>query len=240
MEREEMNHLKKRLLMIIGFISFIVLLYLFRPEWFQHVISMFDTGAMDVFVKYIQSFGLWAPVISILLMIAQALAAPLPAFLIAGANGIVFGVGWGILISWLGGMVGAMVSFWLARWLGREFVDRITRGKASLEKVNAMSSKHGFKMIFVTRLLPFISFDIISYLAGLSRMKMGSFLLATGLGMIPGTVLYTALGHDLLQAETYSKRLLMVIGLIGILYAVGKFIGWRKRGYYSFRRRSKP
>jgi Cu+-exporting ATPase len=60
-------------------------------------------------------------------------------------------------------------------------------------------------------------------------MKLRTFLLATGLGMIPGSILYTALGHDLLQAETYSNRLLTVIGLIGVLYAAGKLKGWWDR-----------
>jgi uncharacterized membrane protein YdjX (TVP38/TMEM64 family) len=223
------KELKKVLFLTIGLGGLIGLIYFSKPQWFENVMEIFSTGAVDSFVEYIQSFGLWAPVISILLMIVQALAAPLPAFLIAGANGIVFGIGWGSLISWLGGMAGALVSFWLARLLGRDFVSRMTKGKARLGKVDEMSTDHGFKIILVARLLPFISFDLMSYLAGLSKMKIRSFLLATGVGMIPGTVLYTALGHDLLQAQTYSNRLLVVIGIIGLLYAVGKYKRWSEQ-----------
>jgi uncharacterized membrane protein YdjX (TVP38/TMEM64 family) len=133
----------------LGIIGLFVLLYFFRPEWFESVLTMFNQGAMDSFANYILSFGIWAPIISIFLMIVQALAAPLPAFLIAGANGIVFGIGWGSLISWLGGMTGALISFLLARMLGRSFVHRMTKGKARLEKVDEISAGHGFKIILL-------------------------------------------------------------------------------------------
>jgi uncharacterized membrane protein YdjX (TVP38/TMEM64 family) len=219
----------KRLWIVLGITGLFGSIYFIQPQWFENMVTLFKHGATDVFVNYIRSFGIWAPIISILLMIFQALAAPLPAFLIAGANGIVFGIGWGSLVSWLGGMAGAFVSFVLARALGRDFVNRMTKGKARLEKVDKMSSNHGFKIILVARLLPFISFDVISYLAGLSKMKTSTFLWSTGLGMIPGTVLYTALGHDLAQAQTYSNRVVIIIGLIGILYAVGKLRSYRRQ-----------
>jgi uncharacterized membrane protein YdjX (TVP38/TMEM64 family) len=219
----------KKLWIVLGIVGLFGSIYFIQPEWFQNMITLFNHGATDVIVNYIRSFGIWAPIISIFLMIFQALAAPLPAFLIAGANGIVFGVGWGSLVSWLGGMAGAFISFLLARGLGRDFVNRMTKGKARLEKVDEISSGHGFKIILVARLLPFISFDVISYLAGLSKMKTSTFLWATGLGMIPGTVLYTALGHDLAQAQTYSNRLFIIIGLIGILYAAGKLRSYWKQ-----------
>jgi uncharacterized membrane protein YdjX (TVP38/TMEM64 family) len=62
-------------------------------------------------------------------MIFQAIAAPIPAFLITAANGLVFGVYVGIIVSWVGAMFGAMVSFFLAKWFGEKFVTKVQKEK---------------------------------------------------------------------------------------------------------------
>ena len=83
---------------------------------------------------YILSFGAWAPVVSGLLMILQALAAPLPAFLITFANGLAFGVLWGGLLSLVSASAAA-VAFGISRALGRGPVEALV-GKAGLESAD--------------------------------------------------------------------------------------------------------
>ncbi|MFP3339329.1 hypothetical protein R0J91_15235, partial [Micrococcus sp. SIMBA_131] len=70
---------------------------------------------------------MWAPLISIALIIPQGILAPLPSFVITAANGVAFGIPFGFLISWTGGMAAAIVMFWLARLLGAGFVEKVTK-----------------------------------------------------------------------------------------------------------------
>ena len=52
-------------------------------------------GDLEGVRDYIRSFGAWAPAVSLLLMVVQAVAAPIPSFVVVFANGLAFGVAWG-------------------------------------------------------------------------------------------------------------------------------------------------
>lgn len=207
---------------LIGIVICAILL-LFYGEPIKRGIMILTEGSVTEMVSWIRSFGMIGPVVSVLLMIFQAIAAPLPSFLITGANGIVFGITGGIIISWLGAMAGALVSFYIAKWFGTSILGK--KKKKVQEAVESFSSKHGFIVVLVARLVPVVSFDLISYAAGLSQMKLKSFLLATGIGMLPATVIYTIMGHDLINIEQYSERFV----LFGILLAILLLIGYLVR-----------
>jgi uncharacterized membrane protein YdjX (TVP38/TMEM64 family) len=146
--------------------------------------------------EYIRSFGPLAIGISFLLMVFQSLAAPLPAFLITFANAAIFGWIGGATLSWTSSMVGAAACFGIAKLYGRNAVSKLT-GKASLESVDKFFDKFGTKSIFIARLLPFMPFDIVSYAAGLTSMKFWTFFIATGLGQLPATIIYSYAGKML-------------------------------------------
>ena len=74
---------------------------------------------------YIAGYGVLAPVVSAILMIFQSVIAPLPAFLITFANGLLFGVWWGAALSWSSAMLGAALCFFIARALGRPVVIKL-------------------------------------------------------------------------------------------------------------------
>lgn len=190
----------------IGIFFVILLVVAFNRELF----TLLTKGSIDQVVQLIKSWGVIAPLLSILLMILQSIAAPIPAFLITGANGIVFGVYGGIIVSWAGAMLGALVSFLLAKWFGGKIIHKVQKEQKWLGYVNKLSGKYGFTTVLVARLIPVISFDVISFAAGLSGMKLRSFLTATGFGMIPGTIAYTVLGHDLMNLKEYQNRFIVV------------------------------
>jgi uncharacterized membrane protein YdjX (TVP38/TMEM64 family) len=91
---------------------------------------------------YILSFGAWAPVVSALMMILQALAAPLPAFLRMFANGLAFGAFWGGLLGLASASLAAAISFWLARPLERGPVKTLV-GKTGLESADRWFARRG-------------------------------------------------------------------------------------------------
>lgn len=207
---------KQKMYLLFMFIGILIILFF---SFYDKAVSLLSNGSIPEMVEWIRSFGIIGPIISILLMIFQAIAAPLPSFLITGANGIVFGIGWGIFISWLGAMLGALVSFYIAKWFGSSIKGEKT--KKLMESVESFSGKHGFMIVVIARILPVISFDLISYAAGLSQMKVRSFLIATGIGMLPGTILYTVMGNDVLKLEENIERFVSMLLILIILLTLG-------------------
>ena len=174
---------KKRLviLLLVVLIGFVVGGVYHRQVWeyFRELTAAFQS--LETARAYIASYGALAPVVSAILMIFQSVIAPLPAFLITFANGTLFGFWWGSLLSWSSSMIGAAFCFYIARYLG---IQRITQfiSQPTVEKANDFVEKYGTYAILIARLMPFISFDVISYFAGATRMRFLGFWIATGIG----------------------------------------------------------
>lgn len=193
-----------------------------NPSWFAAAWQALSTDSISVAAAELRAFGPWAVVVSLVLMVAQSVIAPLPGSLLAAANGVVFGVWWGTLLSYAGGMLGAAASFGLARWIGRSAVERRLTPQ-QLAQVNKLSDAHGFWVVLVARVTPIISLDLIGYLAGLSRMSFRRYMLANAIGVAPGMWAYTVLGHDLALARGSAERaaLILLAGLV--LFLVGRW-----------------
>lgn len=159
--------------------------------------------AVQAFRAYVLGFGPWAPLVSAALMVLQSVVAPLPAFVVTFANGLLFGWAWGALLSWSSAMAGAALCFGISRALGRPAVERLVGG-AALELADRFFARHGRRAVLLARLLPFVPFDPVSYAAGLTSTGLRPFLVATGLGQLPATVLYSYLG----ESVTGSVRVL--------------------------------
>ena len=162
-------------------------------EWVNNVILMFQTGNFDDMHAFIAQYGKWAMAISFLLMVFQSIAAPLPAFFITLTNANLFGWWQGCILSWVSSMTGAAMCFWIARILGRDVVEKICT-KGALLSIEEFFAKYGKRCILVARLLPFISFDIVSYAAGLTAMDFWGFFIATGVGQLPACIVYSYVG----------------------------------------------
>jgi uncharacterized membrane protein YdjX (TVP38/TMEM64 family) len=175
--------------------------------------------AINSFRDYLLGFGYWAPLVSSLLMIFQAVIAPLPAFVVTFTNGLLFGWAWGTLLSWSSAMLGAALCFWIARALGRPVVERLVGGTRALEVSDVFFARYGNRAILISRLLPFVSFDIISYGAGLTPVSFWKFLVATGIGQLPATIIYSYLGQNL----TGSVQVLFWVFSITVAIFV---LGW--------------
>ncbi len=185
-------------------------------------------SAIQAFRDYLLGFGAWAALVSAAIMVFQSVAAPLPAFVVTFANGLLFGWAWGALLSWSSAMLGAVLCFWIARNLGRPVVEKLVGSSQALETWDIFFTRYGNRAILVSRLLPFISFDIVSYGAGLTPISLWNFLWATGIGQLPATLLYSYLGQNL----TGSIQVLFWIFSITIaLFVVGSAFGprWLKK-----------
>lgn len=188
------------------------------------VLALLSSGDTAAVAELIRSFGPWAVAVSFALMVLQSVAAPIPAFLITFANAAVFGWWQGAILSWTSAMAGAALCFWIARALGRDAVAHFaTRG--ALEGVDRFFARYGKNAILVCRLLPFMSFDLVSYAAGLTSMGFWGFFWATGLGQLPATLVYSYVGGML----TGGTRLLVTALLI--VFALSALVVLIKRVY---------
>ena len=227
------SFLRDRILLFLGVIAVVALYFLYAPfrAFLKEVFRVFATGDFQKLKDFVASYGPYAAAISFLLMVLQSVVAPLPAFLITFANAALFGFWKGALLSWSSAMVGAALCFFIARSLGREAVEKLT-SKGALKNIDDFFKRHGKQSILIARLLPFISFDIVSYAAGLSSVSFLGFWVATGLGQLPATLVYSYVGGFL----TGGAKLL-VTGLL-ILFAVAFLIGLGKQ-VYTERQKSK-
>ena len=227
------SFLRDRILLFLGVIAVVALYFLYAPfrAFLKEVFRVFATGDFQKLKDFVASYGPYAAAISFLLMVLQSVVAPLPAFLITFANAALFGFWKGALLSWSSAMVGAALCFFIARSLGREAVEKLT-SKGALKNIDDFFKRHGKQSILIARLLPFISFDIVSYAAGLSSVSFLGFWVATGLGQLPATLVYSYVGGFL----TGGAKLL-VTGLL-ILFALAFLIGLGKQ-VYTERQKSK-
>ena len=164
-------------------------------------------------------YGPAAAVVSFLLMVFQSVIAPLPAFLITIANANLFGWWQGAILSWASAMVGAALCFWIARVVGREAVEKLA-GKNGIRQMEEFFQRHGTQSVLIARLLPFVSFDWVSYFAGLTSMRFWSFFLATGLGQLPATIVYSYVGGMLTGGAKLLMTGLLILFALAILVVV--------------------
>ncbi|MGX7204829.1 TVP38/TMEM64 family protein [Enterococcus pingfangensis] len=209
-----------RILLVVAILAAVLGFYFvpaFRSKLTQ-VMMLFRSMSVESIIGYLRSFGVWAVVISFLLMMFQSVIAPLPAFLITFANAAVFGWWQGALLSWVSAMAGALLCFYIARIAGRDIVEKMNKN-FSLEKLDAYFDRYGKHTILICRLLPFISFDFISYAAGLTAIKPLPFLITTGLGQLPATIVYSYVGSNLTgSTKTIMFGLLSMFALFIAIY----------------------
>lgn len=225
MDRHTLRRWRNWLLAGLGGLALLV--WLTVPEvrdQVQRAVTLLRRGDVEALRDYVTSFGAWAPVVSAALMVLQAVLAPLPAFLLAFVNGLAFGVFWGSLLSLSSATLAAAVCFGISRAVGRGPVEALV-GSANLERADRWLASRGAWVVLVARLVPVISFDVVSYAAGLTRMRLAPFLLATAVGAAPATVAYSWLGQ---HAPQYVTLLLVVFAVIVAGTLVGALL--RRRG----------
>jgi len=218
----------------IAMILIIIMLigaYIFIPGFhskFNQLVMIFNLKG-DAVKGFIKSYGGYAMAVSFALMIFQSVMAPLPAFLITFANAALFGWKVGALLSWTSAMAGAALCFYISRILGRDIASKFAP-KSALASVDYFFEKYGKYAIIVCRLLPFISFDIVSYAAGLTSIGFWAFFVATGAGQLPATIVYSYVGGMLTgNSQMFISGLFILFGLSIFGFMLKKILDDRKK-----------
>lgn len=168
----------------------------------------------EIVAAWLERAGPLAPLVLIALIALAVVVSPLPSLPLDLAAGAHFGAALGTLYAALGGLVGALIAFGLSRLVGRAFVERWVGGHISF--CQTCSDHLLTRIVLVSRLIPVLSFDLISYGAGLTKMSVRNFALATFVGQIPLTFVFVSSGSFLTSGRTVT--------VVGGLVAVAAFL----------------
>ncbi len=185
-----------------------------------------NVSAAD-FEKSIRDSGPAGPLLIVASQVLASVFAPIPNSLLTLAAGRVYGGFLGGLYSYIGGLLGAAITFWIGRALGREFVARFVH-QNDLESVDKFIAKYGVWTIIGGRLLPFMSFDAISYAAGMTSMDFGAFMLASVFGTAPGIFAYAYLGEYSRELD-FATIAILAVTAISLFIIASKAYDWHKK-----------
>lgn len=177
---------------------------------------------------FVAGFGPWAPAVYMGLF-ALLPAAFFPVAVLALAGGLLFGLWAGSMYTFLGAMINCTVMFWLARTVGYDKVKALVESKLSEKwrnRLNAAAGREGFLLLIILRLIPAVPYNLINYAFGLTRMSYGAYLLASAVGIIPGTFVFINIGDKAMDVT--SPSFWVAIGLLALLLVVTTVLGKKR------------
>ena len=167
----------------------------------------------NTLVANIRNMGIIGPILIIGLMSIAIVLNPLPSAPIALAAGAVYGHTLGTVYIVAGAELGAILAFAIARWAGYDLTRRFFGETGALQRISSQNTLTA--LVFVSRLIPFMSFDLISYAAGLSPIKLWRFAAATLLGLIPVSFALAHFGSEI--GDGNYQLLVGIVLVIGLL-----------------------
>jgi len=141
----------------------------------------------------IAALGFWGPVLFVLLYIVCCIALVPGAVLTLGA-GAVFGLVKGSILVSIAATLGATAAMLVGRHLARDWVQRKLATHPTFNSIDQAVEREGWKIVFLTRLSPAFPFFIVNYLYGLTRVRLRDYMLATWIGIMPGSTLFVYIG----------------------------------------------
>lgn len=230
-----MNDKKKERYIQLGLLSGLValglLVYILVPGFYDDMWELILSGDVQRMADVLQSYGPWAMVISFVLDVLINALGFLPSIFFSTANGLLFGVVPGIIISWLAETVGVVLSFMIMRYILRDTAHKIIEKSEFLLKVDDFSGKNGLVMMLFARSIPYFPSGIITALGAISQISLRDYIIANLVGKFPSTALEVIVGHDAVLLQDNLGRLTVVILIASVIY----FLLWK--GYQRWAKR---
>lgn len=211
-------HIGGGILVVLMFLS----IQLMAPDFYSIMWHLTVSGDLDGLADYIASFGFYAIGISVF-MIAFVNAIGLPSIPFLTVNGIIFGLIPGIIISWIGEVIGIEISFRLTRTLLRKQAQKVISKSKMLEKLDSYSC---IKTVMMGRAIPYAPNVVVTVFSALSHISYRDHFIANFFGKMPAVLVEVWLGHDLLRIQEHWGRLLILVAVVSFIYGI---IWWRKR-----------
>ncbi|YCM43580.1 TVP38/TMEM64 family protein [Verrucomicrobiaceae bacterium 227] len=171
---------------------------------------------MQDILDWVAAQGLWSPLLFILIYVGSAVAF-IPASLLTMSAGALFGVVKGVALVSVSSTLAAAISFLLGRFALRDWIEKKLSHKPAFKAIDEAVAREGWKMVLLLRLSPVFPFSLLNYGFGLTKIRFWPAMLASWVGMIPGTILYVYLGSIARVATgetTTAQKILYGVGLL--------------------------
>lgn len=178
--------------------------------WRSDALALLQDG--EALRTFVEDMGAWGPVAIVALMALAIVMSPIPSGPIAVAAGAAFGPLPGALYVVVGSTLGALIAFGIARFLGFEIIERWSRTGPLVARLrNERSQTWLTLLVLAARLIPFVSFDAVSYVAGLTPLAFWRFALATFVGVVPVSFLLAYFGEAIVASGSPVMIALAVV-----------------------------
>lgn len=155
-------------------------------------IGRYVSGYLPTFVTWVNSLGVWGPVVFIAGYVVAAVAF-VPGSVLTLAAGAIFGLAKGVMIVFIAAVLGSAAAFLVSRYVARGAIERRLAGNTRFAAIDRAVGAHGRKIVFLLRLSPVFPFNLLNYGLGLTQVSFADFIIAS-VGMLPGTLLYVYYG----------------------------------------------
>ena len=203
----------------IGLLTLLILvlaaIHFIDPLFYPTVYRLSKEGDLWGTILYLKSFGIYAALISFFIDVVVNIVGFLPSIFISTANGLVFGLFWGVIISWLAETVGVLISFYVMRTLFRGMAQKVIEQSRTLTKLDAHKS---WQAMAIARAIPYMPNGLVTAVGALSSMSFEAYAFGCLIGKFPSTALEVILGHDVVNFEENSMRLTMIVLAVAIVY----------------------
>ena len=196
-------------------IALILLGYVFPSAFFSNQESI---------RSFVESFGVFAPLIFVILQIVQVVVTPFSHYAVSIAGGFIFGIWFGFLLNWIGRVIGTIIAFYIGRKAGRKLVKHVVKPK-NLKKYDFVFEK-GKILLFLAYFLPFFPDDELSYLAGISKLSAKVFVPLIILGHLSGSLFLAYIGSGI---NSMKEPLFIVLSIITLIAGVLFVVFYRRR-----------
>jgi uncharacterized membrane protein YdjX (TVP38/TMEM64 family) len=223
---------KKTILYVAIFVfllvfSIIILIYnyVFNPTFLLWIVATW-------FVNPVHDLGILGIILFLVIMAIQGLIVPLPSEIVLLATGIIWGWFIGGLFGIIGSMLAGILCFYISRKGGRPLVEKFV-GSKTLNLADDLIKKYGIWTIIISRFIPFISFDVISYASGLVDIDFKKYSIGTFIGSTFRAFFYSVIGSFLgikppidvtdakaleAQATIFNVWLLIILGVLILMF----------------------
>jgi len=217
--------LRPLVILLVTVLLLLMLYYLaVRADWIEMI-----TNPAQLLALFQSDNQGWTGIVIIISFMAMAIVFnPIPSAPVALVAGAIYGHTWGTVYIVIGALIGAIIAFFISRLAGREVICRMLGEHnipAWIGSQNSMTIA-----VLLSRLIPFISFDLVSYAAGLTSLKLWRFFIATLIGLLPASFLLAHFGSKMTPDNLNESMLyVFIIGILILLPIIWGLVKWSKK-----------
>jgi len=209
-----------RILIAVAVVCVLILLgYVYRLYLWEKIIYYYHLFSDQEQIKsFVASFGHGAPVIFIIIQILQVLFAPFPGEATGFIGGFLFGTAKGFIYSSIGLTAGSWINFSIGRFMGKRFVRKLVPER-QLDRLDKIIKRQGVIVLFILFIIPGFPKDYLCLFLGLSTLPLKIFLILTGIGRMPGTLMLSLQGSYIFEQKYGLFAVIMGLCLIVVFLA---------------------